>query len=149
MVERSRRIFSVFLCSHFFAKSVLIFSRLGTTLHVILTRCLTLCASSFLACSFFTNSALAKLNDFSSWSISFCLFSKSSVCARTLSDNSEKSPEEMQTTVRDPPPRDWMFRPNKNNSWFQVSDLPDEKMTEHKHFVDIFQYFTQKHLIKY
>lgn len=67
---------------------------------------LTLCASSFLACSFFTNSALAKLKDFSSWSISFCLFSKSSVCARTLSDNSEKSPEEMQTTVRDPPHRD-------------------------------------------
>jgi hypothetical protein len=30
-------------------------------------------------------------------------------------------------------------RPNKNNSWFQVSDRPVKNMTDHKHFIDISQ----------
>ena len=29
--------------------------------------------------------------------------------------------------------------PNKNNSWFQVSDRPVKNMTDHKHFIDISQ----------
>jgi hypothetical protein len=30
-----------------------------------------------------------------------------------------------------------MVKPNKNNSWFQVSDRPVRIMTDHKHFIDI------------
>ena len=29
--------------------------------------------------------------------------------------------------------------PNKNNSWFQVSDRPVKNMTDHKHFIGISQ----------
>ena len=29
------------------------------------------------------------------------------------------------------------FGPNKNNSWFHVSDRPVKNMTVHKHFIDI------------
>ena len=38
----------------------------------------------------------------------------------------------------------YILRPNKNRSWFHVSDRPVKNTTNHKHFIDNSHYFAKR-----